>query len=75
MRMRGNTQARDPTLDLKPKAEVTRRSKQGYQWPHERDLCLSKSFKKTKMDKYVLIYLTAPAICASIESLILEEET
>ena len=27
------------TLDLKPKADVTRSPRQGYQWPHKKDLC------------------------------------
>ena len=39
------TQARKQkgsTLALKPKADVTRSPKQGYQWPHEKDLCSSK---------------------------------
>ena len=27
------------TLALKPRADVTRGPKQGYQWPHEKDLC------------------------------------
>ena len=27
------------TLHLKPKADVTRSPRQGYQWPHKKDLC------------------------------------
>ena len=34
------------TLALKPRADVTRSPKQGYQWPHEKDLCPPKNFKK-----------------------------
>ena len=35
------------TLALKPRADVTRRLKQGYQWPHKKDLCPTK-LKKIK---------------------------
>ena len=28
-----------PTLALKPRGDVTRSPKQGYQWPHKKDLC------------------------------------
>ena len=31
------------TLALKPRADVTRSPKQGYQWPHEKDLCPPKT--------------------------------
>ena len=34
------------TLALKPRADVTRSLKQGYQWPHEKDLCPLKMFLK-----------------------------
>ena len=27
------------TMALKPRADITRSPKQGYQWPHEKDLC------------------------------------
>ena len=27
------------TLALKPRRDITRSTKQGYQWPHEKDLC------------------------------------
>ena len=27
------------TLALKPRADITRSPKQGYQWPHEKDMC------------------------------------
>ena len=36
-----NTQARECTLVLKPRAEVDRSPKQGYQWPHKKDLSVS----------------------------------
>ena len=34
------------TLALKHRADITRSPKQGYQWPHEKDLCLPKVFVK-----------------------------
>ena len=34
------------TLALKPRADVTRSLKQGYQWPHKKDSCPPKIFKK-----------------------------
>ena len=42
----GSMQVRESTLVLKPRADVTRSSKQGYQWPHKKDLCPTKFFKK-----------------------------
>ena len=36
------------TLALKPRGDVTRSPKQGYQWPHKKDLCPPK-IKKTGM--------------------------
>ena len=43
----------EPTLALKPRGEVTRSPKQGYQWPQEKDSCppkinFKKKFKKKK---------------------------
>ena len=37
-------QIRLPTLALKPRGDITRSPKQGYQWPHEKDLCPPKFF-------------------------------
>ena len=34
------------TLALKPRADISRSPKQGYQWPHENDLCPPKTFFK-----------------------------
>ena len=34
------------TLGLKPRADITRSPKQGYQWSHEKDLCHPKFLKK-----------------------------
>ena len=40
------------TLALKPRADITRSPKQGYQWPHEKDLCPSNIFlKKVSFEK------------------------
>ena len=39
-------QARESTLALKPRTDVTRGPKQGYQWPHKKDLCPRKIKKK-----------------------------
>ena len=36
------------TLALKPRGDVIRSPKQGYQWPHEKDSCPSKILKKKK---------------------------
>ena len=45
---RGSMQVRESTLALKPRADVTRSPKQGYQWPHKKDLCPTKILKKKK---------------------------
>ena len=41
--LRNSAQARkhasESTLALKPRADVTRSPKQGYQWPHKKDMC------------------------------------
>ena len=42
----GSTQVRESTLALKPRADITRSPKQGYQWPHKKDLCATKILKK-----------------------------
>ena len=38
----------EPILALKPRGNVTRSPKQGYQWPHKKDSCTPKNFKKKK---------------------------
>ena len=38
----------EPTLALKPRGEVTRSPKQGYQWPHKKDSCPPKKIFKKK---------------------------
>ena len=42
-----NTQKKGSMLALKPRADVTRSPKQGYQWPHEKDSRPPKIIKKT----------------------------
>ena len=37
----------EPTLALKPRGDVTRSPKQGYQWPHKWDMCQTKILKKS----------------------------
>ena len=36
----------EPTLALKPRGDITRSPKQGYQWPHKKDSCHPIFFKK-----------------------------
>ena len=36
----------EPTLALKPRGDVTKSPKQGYQWPHKKDSCPPKISKK-----------------------------
>ena len=45
---------RQPSLALKPKGDVTRNPKQGYQWPQNRDMsmCPPKIFKKKERCQY-----------------------
>ena len=38
--------ASESTLALKPRADITRSPKQGYQWPHKKDMCPPKILKK-----------------------------
>ena len=41
-----------PTLALKPRGDVTRSPKPGYQWPHKKDSCPPKILKKKDGLKY-----------------------
>ena len=43
----------EPTLDLKPRGDVTRNPKQGYQWPQKRTCVRQKLFKKKKKKVYI----------------------
>ena len=36
------------TLALKPRADITRSPKQGYQWPHQKNLCPQETVKKKR---------------------------
>ena len=45
-----------PTLALKPRGDVTRSPKQGYQWHHKKDLCHPKIFKKNKKTRCLRFY-------------------
>ena len=40
---------------LKPRGDVTRSPKEGYQWPHEKDLCLPKKQNKKNKTKNTFI--------------------
>ena len=42
----GSTHVRESTLALKRRADITRSPKQGYQWPHKKDLCPTNILKK-----------------------------
>ena len=51
--LRNSSQARKHARDkcslaLKPRADITRIPKHGYQWPHEKDLCSPKFFLKNE---------------------------
>ena len=53
MRWRGSTLARDPLWLWNPgqtSPELLRSPKQGYQWPHKKDSCSLKNFKKSLCD-------------------------
>ena len=39
----------EPTLALKPRGDITRSLKQGYQWLHEKDSCPPKTFLKKSL--------------------------
>ena len=46
----------EPTLALKPKGDVTRSPKQGYQWPHKKDSCPPKILKRKVCLRNQVIY-------------------
>ena len=54
---------RPPTLALKPRGDITRSPKQGHQWPHKKDPCPPKIFKK---DSHFSASFT-PKPCAQIK--------
>ena len=39
----------EPTLALKPRGDITRSPKQGYQWPHKKHSCPPKILKKRRV--------------------------
>ena len=55
---------RESTLALKPRADVTRSPKQGYQWPHKKDMCPTKK-KKKKVDKDSTLTVNSSDVSAS----------
>ena len=40
--MQARKHASESTLALKPRADITRSLKEGYQWPHKKDMCPTK---------------------------------
>ena len=48
----GESMQKGSTLALKPRADITRSPKQGYQWPHEKDLCPPKIKKKKRKKRW-----------------------
>ena len=46
-------QIRLPTLALKPRGDITRSPKQGYQWTHKKDICQCSHGKDTYLPKIV----------------------
>ena len=49
------TQSDKPTLALKPRGEVTRIPKQGYQWPHKKDSCPPKKIVENDWDMFLIL--------------------
>ena len=47
----------EPTLALKPRGDVTRSPKQGYQWPHKKDSCPPNFFLKKKVPSKGVVFL------------------
>ena len=50
----------EPTLALKSRGDITRSPKQGYQWPHKKDSCPPKNFKKKKKENSSQFELQLP---------------
>ena len=55
----------EPTLALKPRGDVTRSPKQGYQWPHKKDSCPPKNLKKKKIQENIPVGLLRNRTCRS----------
>ena len=47
---------RQPTLALKPRGDITRNPKQGYQWPQNRTHVSAKNLKKTTKKNYTTFF-------------------
>ena len=78
--LRNSTQTRKcaskkSTLALKPTADVTTSPKQGYQWPHEKDMCSPKikKRKRSKWPKFILIPVFVATEKAEILQLLIIE--
>ena len=54
---------------LKPSIDVTGSPKQGYQWPHKKDLIPSKTFVKKFKNMFQRSYLTNNELCVIIISI------
>ena len=60
-------QARESTLPLKSRADVTRSPEYEYQWPHKMDGCSQKSFKKSLVAQDMrLFYKTHHQLCKEL---------
>ena len=46
-----NVNKAEPTLTLKPRGDVTRNPKQGYQWPQKKDICVRQKLLKIQTNK------------------------
>ena len=55
---------RQPTLPLKPRGDVTRNPKQGYQWPQNRTHVSAKKLLKKKILEYLLFSKFESLRCA-----------
>ena len=62
------TNKAEPTLALKPRGDITRNPKQGYQWPQKRTCVRQKLFKKTKKTHYTcrMLIRWPPSVVAYI---------
>ena len=53
----------ESTLALKPRTDITRSPKQGYQWPHKKDSCPTKNFFKKRRQKACKGLSTHSEVC------------
>ena len=54
-----NVNKAEPTLALKPRGDVTRNPKQGYQWPQKRTCVSAKKFKKKRISTVNEVHMLA----------------